>query len=425
MATETKTGGVDQPRSYSVPMIITLGFLVSMGALHLDPIASSLPAMATALGVAKNATVYTVSAFFFGMMIGHIAIGPFSDIFGRKKTILFGLVLLAIGSASCAIAPSMQILLAARALQGLGGAAVMCTGRAVGGDAGKGKASASMLSYMQVVSAVTPIIMPLLGQSVSAAFDWRAVFWAMAMMNVALIVAVALFLKETSSTAGREGAFSSLAKDLKVVFTQPGFILFAMTFGFGISTFFCYVGASAFVFQNELHMDPGTFSVLFSGLAASMVVGGLVSSFFTRRFEPFAFVVTVFILQCIDAATVIYLFKTGQATIPVIAVLFGFIACTTSIVIPVGLSLALSESGAIKGSAAAFCGFAQYCFSMIVTSFLGTVKATGSVGQACGVAMVVTTLGAIITAFAGRAVIRKRDAALSADTSKLPAQNAH
>ncbi|WP_176082816.1 multidrug effflux MFS transporter [Martelella sp. HB161492] len=412
MAKDIHTSHTEGARiAYSWPMIITLGFLVSMGALHLDPIASSLPAMAKALGVPANATAYTVSAFFFGMMIGHLLIGPFSDIFGRKRTILFGLAVLAVGSSTCALSSDMTMLLVGRALQGLGGAAVMCTGRAVGGDAGKGKASANMLSIMQVVSSCTPIVMPLLGQAVASSFDWRAVFWTMAIMNVALFCAVGLFLKETATTTGRSGAFSALAHDVRVVFSQPGFLLFAITFGFGISTFFCYVGAASFVFQNELGISAGQFSVIFSGLAASMVVGGLVSSFFTRWLEPFAFVVTVIFLQLLDAAAVVFLFKTGMATIPVIAVLFGFIAFSTSIVIPVGLSLALSESGDIKGSAAAFCGFAQYCFSMGVTTYIGSVKATGSVGKACGIAMMVTTACALIAAFSGRAVIRRRDAA--------------
>ena len=410
MTVNSETAQGSALRPYGWPMIISLGFLAAMGALHLDPIASSLPAMATELGLPPNATAYTVSAFFFGMMIGHVVIGPFSDIIGRRKTMMFGLVLLIIGSVACAYAPSLNLLLAGRALQGLGGAGAMCTARAVGGDAGAGKASAVMLSLMQIISSITPIVMPLYGQAVSAAYGWRVVFWCMAGINVLLLLAVIFLIKETSTTTGRKNPFASLAKDAKAGLTQPAFLLYAVTFGVGISTFFCYVGSSSFVFQNELHMSAGQFSMLFSALAATMVLGGLASSYFTKRIDPFVVLASVVTIQLVDAALVAGLFATGNITIPILAVLFGIIACTESLVIPAGLSLALSEAGAIKGSAAAFCGVFQYCCSMMVTAFLGSVKATGSLGMAAGIAMMITTGCALIAMFSGRALVRRRTA---------------
>jgi len=395
-------------KKYSVGMLIVLGFLFAMSALHINPIESSLPVMAKALGGAANSTANVASAFFFGMMIGHLAIGPISDIIGRKKTIIVGLLLLMIGAAICSAADSLAMLIAGRAVQGLGGAGALCTGRAIGGDAGVGKESASTLSFMEIIAASAAIFMPLIGNSVALAYSWRAVFYFMIALDLALIIFTLVFVKETSQTAGK-GAWSRLASDAKACMTQPAFIMYAIAFGFGISTFFCYVGASSFVFVNEMKMSQTAYSVLYSALGATMVVGGFAARYFTKRFEPKkVFRITV-LLQLIDAVIIAVLFGTAHATICSLVICFGFIAGTNSVVLPVGLAIALNESGRIKGSAAAFCGFAQYGFSWLCTTFLSTVKATGSIGMMTGIAMCVTACCALLCCSTGIALTRRRN----------------
>jgi len=394
-------------RKYGVGMLVVLGFLFAMTALHINPIESSMPGMASELGGAANSTANVASAFFFGMMIGHLVIGPISDIIGRKKTILVGLVLLMMGAAVCAAAESLFVLIVGRAIQGLGGAAALCTGRAIGGDAGAGRASAQTLSLMEIISATVAVFMPIIGNTIAQAFGWRSVFFMMIVIDAVLAAAMMIFVQETSLTSGKE-AWKSLLNDLNSCLAQPVFLMFALAFGFGIATFFCYTGASAFVFVNELKMSQTGYAILYSSLGITMVLGGIAAKYFTKRFEPKnVFRITVG-LQFVDAVVITVLFATHTASVVQMAVCFALIAGGNAIVLPVGLALALNESGRIKGSAAAFCGFAQYCFSWLCTTVLSMVKTTGSIGMMTGLAMCVTACCAFLFCTGGDLLLRRR-----------------
>ena len=83
--------------SAGVIMSIVCGVILSMGAIHMDTINWILPTIAKDLA-AGNSTLMVTSGFFYGMMIGHVIVGPLSDMIGKKKTMVFGFVICIVGA---------------------------------------------------------------------------------------------------------------------------------------------------------------------------------------------------------------------------------------------------------------------------------------------------------------------------------------
>lgn len=173
MSNMEKTAQQETPKKkmkYETIMYIVSGCILSMGAIHMDTINWILPKIANDLA-SGNSTLMVTSEFFYGMMIGHFIVGPLSDMIGKKKTMIVGFIICIIGAAIGATSGSLGGLVAARLIQGVGGAASSNAARAIGGDAGKGNKSAVALTFMQIWSGALPILLPLSGKWLEMPWD--------------------------------------------------------------------------------------------------------------------------------------------------------------------------------------------------------------------------------------------------------------
>ncbi len=116
--------------------------------------------------------------FFVAFGVCQIVYGPLSDMVGRKPPLYFGIVVFALGSIGCSLAPSINWLIFFRFVQGLGAAAVMVIPRAVIRDLHTGVDATRLMSLVMLVFSVSPILAPLTGSALIVPFGWRAVFVA-------------------------------------------------------------------------------------------------------------------------------------------------------------------------------------------------------------------------------------------------------
>lgn len=390
---------------FSLAMLIVLGFYISMGALHIDPISSSLPEMALELSGNANGTIVVSSAYFLGNVLGYIYSGPFADILGRKKTAIFGMCFTLSGAFVCLLAGSIQVIVAGRFIMGCGASAAMCTGRAIGGDAGAGKASARALSFMQIISGCLAVIMPVLGNLITRATSWRAAFLLMMIVDGCLILSTMLFVKETCRTA-QKGAWGRFAKNMAMSVRKPLYLCFVCAFAVGISTFYCYVSAASFVFQNDLGLSSTAYASLYSLLGLMMVGGASLSSLLTKHIQTDRIFLGAVAVQFAAAVLIVLQFLTGAASVVGVAICFGVITFTSSVVIPVGMSLALGEAGEVRGATAAVCGIIQSIMSWLFSTILSKLNG-GGIGISTGCIMCVTTAIAFFLCLIGTRLKKK------------------
>ncbi len=404
MSLTEKDNGI---KKYSLMMSVICGFMLSMGAIHMDTINWTLPKIASDLSTG-NSTMMVTSGFFYGMMIGHILVGPICDMIGKKKTMMLGFGICVVGAVIGANSVGLGGLIAARLVQGIGGAATSNAARAVGGDAGKGKASAFALTFMQVFSGALPIILPLTGKWVGNTWGWPAIFWLQAIICAVLCVFMMIFVEETSVTMGK-GCFKRMAQDFKSCMLSPEYLMFALCFAFNMALFFCYAGSASFAMVTELGMDNNAYANMYAINAAAMVPGAFMGRFLAKHAKPQNTVRFLNLCQAAVAIAISIMFMSGKADYHILQYIWWVFPFIQGMTLPTALALGLNAAGNITGSGAAFMGFVQYAFSSITTTMLANIKSTGSVGSVIGWIMAVCAMLSFVTCTVGIKLLKKRN----------------
>ena len=157
--------------------IALIAALFATVAISIDAMLPALPEIAATLSPADpNRAQLVVTSFVFGMGIGTLFVGPLSDAFGRKRVLLWSATLYAAAALACYVAPSLQSLLLARLLMGLGAAAPRVVGVAIVRDLFAGREMARVMSFVMMVFTLVPAVAPLMGQGIIALAHWKAIF---------------------------------------------------------------------------------------------------------------------------------------------------------------------------------------------------------------------------------------------------------
>ena len=165
-----------RPGTFSLTLL--LSFLTALGPLTMDMYLPSLPAIGQALDASTVQVQLTISSYLIGFAAGQIVYGPVSDRIGRRPVILAALVLYGVATIVCAVAQSIEVLIAVRFVQALGGAGCIVLARAAVRDLYSGVRAGRELSLMGSITAFAPIVAPAIGGVLQTAFGWRASFYA-------------------------------------------------------------------------------------------------------------------------------------------------------------------------------------------------------------------------------------------------------
>jgi len=184
--------------------VAIVAMLFATIAISIDAMLPALPDIAAALSPeAPNAAQLVVTSFVLGMGIGTLFAGPLSDAFGRKRVIMLGSAVYAMAALACYFAPSLELLLAARVVQGIGSAAPRTVSIAMVRDLFSGREMARILSFVMMVFTIIPAVAPLMGQGIIALADWHAIFLAYIAFSAITMLWLGLRQPETLSVAAR------------------------------------------------------------------------------------------------------------------------------------------------------------------------------------------------------------------------------
>lgn len=267
----------------SVPLLLTLALLSAMAPFATDLYLPAFPEMVSDLSTSATGVQLSLMTFLIGAGAGQLAFGPLSDRFGRRWPLLIGTVGYVLVSAAAAIAPSIEILIALRLLQGLLGAAGMVIGRAIISDRAHGPEAARAFSVMMLVGGMAPIIAPFVGSTLAEPLGWRGLLWIVAAAGLLAAAAVILVVRETRDPALRRRSGNSERATGRGELTSRPFIGGSVAYAFAFATMMAYISASPFLYQEMMGLSTVQYGLAFALNAIALAVVSAVSAKLTHR----------------------------------------------------------------------------------------------------------------------------------------------
>ncbi|MGC3981104.1 MAG: multidrug effflux MFS transporter [Steroidobacteraceae bacterium] len=338
-----------------------LGWLLLLGALTaLGPVSIDLylPAFSVIEADLGQGIESTLAAYMFGVAIGQLFYGPISDRFGRKPPLYVALSLYALGSLGCALADSMTALVLCRLLQALGGCAGVVIARAVVRDSCEAHEAARVFSTLILITAVGPIVSPLLGSFIAAAGSWRTLFYLQAAAGLLMLLIMHFSLQET----GRRGAalsFRRVAATYADLLRDRTFIGHALVGACVIGVIFCYISSAPTVLMMSYGLSPQQLALLMGLNGLSFVVASQLNLYRLRAHTPAAILsVAVWVPVVFAAATLLTNLHSPTYLWLLVLLQVGIFAGTGHIS-PNATAEALAHQGNRAGAASALLGSIQ------------------------------------------------------------------
>jgi DHA1 family bicyclomycin/chloramphenicol resistance-like MFS transporter len=254
-----------------------LGALSALGPLSNDLFLPSLPLVASGLGVGGGPVQLTLSTLLLGLSLGALVYGPLSDQYGRKYVLAAGLALYVVAAVMAALAESLAALVLWRFLQGLGASAGSVLARAIVLDRWRGEQASRVLSWIAIVTFVSPVVAPLVGGQIASLGHWPTIFWVHATagaicLAVALAAVPAAARDPQSRLLERIAAYGAILRDAQAV----GHIA---CMGFGFVGVVPLITTSSFVFQSYFGLTPSEYGLAFS----LIMLGGSAGAYLNSR----------------------------------------------------------------------------------------------------------------------------------------------
>ncbi|MFD4640256.1 multidrug effflux MFS transporter [Lentzea sp. NPDC058436] len=397
-----------------VPLLLVLALLASVAPFGIDLYLPAFPRMAVELETSDTAIQLTLTMFLLGLAAGQLVFGPISDRWGRRGPLLAGSAVFVAVSVLAAVAPTIEVLLAARLVQGLTAAAGMVIGRAVIADLATGRAAARAFSLMMIVGGVAPVVAPLLGSLVVDGIGWRGVLLVLAGLAVAMLAGSATVVPETLPRqrrgTGKVGGFRLLGR--------RAYLTSVATFVFSFAVLMAYISASPFLYQVVIGMGPVAYGLLFALNALGLVTSNALASRLLRRSEPRR-VLAIGTTWLFTAAVVLLVLALLPISAAWLIVPIFFAIASLGFVLGPATALALDAVPGAAGTGSAVLGASQFGLGAAVSPLVSV----GSGHSALPMAIIIAVLASIAVGMSRLITVRDNDVVAPEPAGSLAGSN--
>jgi DHA1 family bicyclomycin/chloramphenicol resistance-like MFS transporter len=315
-----------------------------------------------------------ITSFVLGMGLGTFIAGPLSDTYGRKRVIYLGAALYILAAVAAWAAGSLEVLLAARVIQGIGAAAPRTVSVAIVRDLFGGREMARLMSFIMLVFTLIPAIAPLLGSIIIGAFGWRSIFAAFVCFMVVVMLWMRARLPETLAPADRRPLrFGLLFAATREIFTHPAVRISIMVQSLAMAMLFSTLMLVQPIYY-EVYDRAETFPYWFALVALLAGSGSIVNAMLVVRLGMRRMVMTMLSVQIVMSFSML-IFDLGAMAEP-----YGFAAFVVwqvSLFFQAGLTLgnlnaiAMEPMGHIAGTAASVVSAVSTVIAVALASPVG------------------------------------------------------
>ena len=265
--------------------VITLGLLTAVAALTVDLSLPAIPSMVDALDTTLSRGQKIVGVFMIGMACGQIPAGLFSDRLGRLPTLYIGMTIFAIAAIVAASANNMELMLAARYVQGIGAASAIVLSRAIVRDVASGKDAARLMSLMTMIFTAAPVIAPSFGALLVSAWGWRAPFIGIAVCAAIILFGIRANIPETHVPDVNEHPVRQLHSSFREFFSHRQSIFGLLLIILPPAGFMSVIAVSAALTVDIYGYSIQQYGLIFACAGVSILIGSTANRWLVLRFD--------------------------------------------------------------------------------------------------------------------------------------------
>jgi MFS transporter, DHA1 family, multidrug resistance protein len=350
---------------------LLLAVFCALGPFTVDMYLSSFPQIMRFFETNASMVQASLTSALLGLSLGQIVIGPLSDVHGRRKPLLFSMILFLISSFGCAFSPNVEIFIGLRFVQGFSASAGLVIARAIIRDLYNGVELTKFFALLTTITSVTPLLSPLAGSAVISFTSWVGVFILTGIVGIYLTTMTIWKVKETLPEEQRVSSnFKELLKNYKTLIQDRKFMGYGLASGFLFAGCFAYISGSPFIYQKIYGVSPQIFSLLFALNGISLMLGAQLVKRLAGRMTPHnIFLIGLSSSFIFSLLVLIVVLSHG----PLVALVISLFFCNVSlgIVGPISFTLAIESQGHIAGSASALLGIMPFLLGSITSPLVG------------------------------------------------------
>lgn len=334
-----------------------LALITFSGTVAMHMFVPALPAAAHDFQVSPGHVQLTLSAYIIGLALGQLFYGPISDRFGRKKVLQCGVMLFILGSVGAWIASSIQMLIAARLVQALGGCSGLVLGKAIILDNFKGARATQRLALLSLIVMIGPGLAPLIGMALVKLDGWRSIFAFLSLFGISSLILIWRMLPE-SSISQRQSA-QTVIFNYATLLKSPRFWGFSLGGSLATTPLYAYIVAAPFIFIRDLHTTESEMSLflalnIFGAWIGNIFVSRWIFRLSAKRLLQWGIGISFIAVL----ALCVYSLLGGSSKYTLVGGMMIF-TLGAGIVSPVAMSEALSVNPKVAGSSSGIYGFLQ------------------------------------------------------------------
>ena len=351
-------------------LLLTLTMTSSLGMVASTIYVPSIPAIAGAFETSIARVQLTFVGYLLAFAASMLVLGPLSDRYGRRRTILCGLALSAISSVACAISPSIDFLIAARVVQGIGACAGLVVGRAITREVWGREAAARVIAGRAIAATLMQAFAPILGGYLQGWFGWRCNF---VVIGVIACVAMALVTRHVpegrAATAAPSRTGGMLASYRTLIGTRR-FLSYAFTAAGSHAGFHIFAAGAPAVLIVGFGIPPEDYGFYASLPPMGFLVGSFLSNRLTRRLGIDG-LITIGCTVLIPAASImVTLALLGVASPYAVIGPMILICCGSGLITPNATAGSLVVNAGMVGTASGLGSFIQMTGAAGATALL-------------------------------------------------------
>ncbi len=389
----------------SPAVLLLLAAMSAFPPVTTDIYLPALPELTQSLHGTMAQGQVTLAVFFVGLGLGQLFYGPWSDRVGRRPTMLIGAAVYLAASIGCALAMTMQQMIALRFLQALGACSGVVISTAVVRDRFDHQESARIFSMLMTLRGVGPIAAPLAGGVMVTWLGWRSIFWAVTLFGVILGLAVFFGLKEsrTEAVAARARAESPAGAYLAVL-GNPRILGYMLTSGLNFSCMFAWIATAPYLVITFYKVPALYFGWIFGANAAGFMVAAQINRRLLKTYRADDILMRGALGAALAATILLVDTLSGFGGVAGVFVPLWLVVSSLGFVATTAMAGGLAVDPARAGSVSALFGASQFSFAGLATVAAGVLSREPAV--AMSIVIMVSAAGALV--FPLRLMVQRR-----------------